>query len=208
MDFFFKISMSKFRIFINFQKRNIAFFLLAVQFWSTEISKTWVCIWFFLRFQLICLQKYRLEFFHHDFSGQLHLCRKLLDNYLCSLCLYSCIEIRKKLSVVAFCYSETFFSKSTDWTSTIKISRDSFKFSENDPEIYFMFRTLLRSRDKSIMPRIAEINGGINIYRKPLKTGLRTLICFSSNNCKNLSKISNRAKNMPVLADRIFLSFS
>ena len=36
----------------------------------------------FLRFQLMCPQNYRLDFFYQGLSGQFHLCIRLLDNQI------------------------------------------------------------------------------------------------------------------------------
>ena len=30
--------------------------------WLAEGNKTYICVWFFLRFQLICLQNYQIHF--------------------------------------------------------------------------------------------------------------------------------------------------
>ena len=44
----------------------------------TGISKTCICLWFFLRFHLISLQNYRVDCFQQCLSGQFHLCVSLL----------------------------------------------------------------------------------------------------------------------------------
>ena len=80
------------------------------------------------------------------------------------------------------------FSKSTGWISATKISQDSFKFSDGDAEKYLGPRTLLRSPDNSILPRIAEINGGIDIRGQPLKIRLKTPFSFFFNYLQKLIK--------------------
>ena len=62
------------------------------------------------------------------------------------------------------------FSKNTGWIPTTKISEDSLKFSEGDSEKYLCFCALLRSPDNKILPRIAELNGGIDFCEECLKT--------------------------------------
>ena len=61
-------------------------------------------------------------------------------------------------------------------------------FSESDSENYFGLRSLVRSPDNSIMPRLAEINGGIDICGEPLKTTLNTLFSFFLNFMQKLIK--------------------
>ena len=78
--------------------------------------------------------------------------------------------------VVAVICSQTLFSKSTGWISTTKISQDNF--SKADSEKYLGFSTLLRSPDKSTMPRIVDISGGIDICGKPSKSRLKTVLVF------------------------------
>ena len=50
--------------------------------------------------------------------------------------------------------------------------------SDGGSEKYFEFGILLRSPDKSIMPKIAETNGWINIYGKPVKFRFKTFSFF------------------------------
>ena len=45
-------------------------------------SKTFRWMWCVSRFQLICLQNYRLNFFHQCLSRQVYLCIRLLDKHI------------------------------------------------------------------------------------------------------------------------------
>ena len=69
-------------------------------------------------------------------------------------------------------------SKSTGLISIIKIAQDSFDFSEGALEKYLGLPTLLRCPDNSIIPGMAEFNGGIDICGERLKTILKTLFSF------------------------------
>ena len=54
-------------------------------------------------------------------------------------------------------------------------------FPKSGSEKYLGFSTLLRSLDESIMARIVEISGGINVCGIPFKTRFKTV--FSLLNC-------------------------
>ena len=71
------------------------------------------------------------------------------------------------------------FSRSICGISTIKMSRDFFKFSEVGLDIYLGLHTLLQNADNLIMPRIKESNGGIDTCGERLKTVLIALFSFS-----------------------------
>ena len=63
----------------------------------------------------------------------------------------------------------------TRWVSIMKILQDSFNFFEDDSEKYLSHCLFLRSPDKSVMPKSAEVNDGFDICGKPLKTSIRRL---------------------------------
>ena len=91
---------------------------------------------------------------------------------------------------------------------TIKISRDSLELSGGDSEKYLGRLTLLWIPDNSIEPRIAEINGGTDICREPLKTILRILLLFLFLIfCKKLIKFIVIGREMPVLAGCLVFIF-
>ena len=120
-----------------------------------------------------CLEKSQLDFFHQAFSGQFYLCVWFFDKSIpkyvrcistlvgwnwqnCDLlCLFSIINL--------------IFSRCTGWISTIKISQDSFIFSEGDSEKHLRLCTSLWSPNNSIMPKIAEMNGEMDIGGERLK---------------------------------------
>ena len=62
----------------------------------------------------------------------------------------------------------------------------------------FTLGFVLRSPDDSIMPIIAEINGGIDICGEPLEAESKTLFSFFLIICQNWSKVCNWAKKMTV----------
>ena len=53
------------------------------------------------------------------------------------------------------------------------------------------------------MPRMTEINGGIHICGKRLKTRLKTLFSFLNFFVRVDQKFCNWAKNMPMVVDRL-----
>ena len=156
--------------------------MFSAKTWLAEKSKTCICTCFFLRFQLVYLQKYRLDFFHQGFSGQLYLSLRSIDKHIPKYvpCIRNLIGWNwPKCNFLSFfARVKLIFCKSTGWILTIKISQDSLIISEGESEFYFRLSTLLRSHDNLIMPRIVEINGGINICREPSKIRLKTLFSF------------------------------
>ena len=85
------------------------------------------------------------------------------------------------------------------------MSQNSFRFYDGDSEEYIGLRILLRSPENSIMPGIAKISGGIVIYGKRLRTRLKAL--FFNLFAEVDQNFCNRAKNIPVLAGRLFIEF-
>ena len=75
-----------------------------------EISKTCLCMWFCLRFQLICLQNYWLDFFHQVLSGKFCLFVTLPDkrtpNHFPCIGTHNLI-LAKVRFVAGFLYSQT-----------------------------------------------------------------------------------------------------
>ena len=124
-------------------------------------------MWFFLRFHLICLQNYRLDFFYQGLSQQSHMFSRLFDKHIPSyfpwICVLMCLNWQKCDLLWFFFIVKLFFYKSTHWISIIKISQDSSEISEGDSEKYIRLCTLLRSPEYSKIPRIAERNDGIDI---------------------------------------------
>ena len=55
------------------------------------------------------------------------------------------------------------FSKNTSWIFTLEILQDSFKLSKGDSEKKQGFSTLFRKPGISILPRIVQISGGIDV---------------------------------------------
>ena len=58
-----------------------------------------------------------------------------------------------------------------------------------------------------MLPRIAEVNGGIDICGEPMKTRLKTLFSFVLKFANVDQNFCNWAKSMPVLAGRLVWSF-
>ena len=89
-------------------------------------------LWFFLKIQIICLQNYRIYF------PQLgvYLCILLFDKNILSKFFFAFVRIVRFRSWQKcdmwwlFSAVKIIFSRSTGWTSTIKISTDSFELSE------------------------------------------------------------------------------
>ena len=128
------------------------------------------------------LQKHPLEVFHQVLSGRFQFGIKLLDKHIPKY-----VTCLRNLSGWNWqkCDLQRFFSKAkivffigTGWISTIKISKDSFNFSKSDSKKYAWFITLPRRPGKSIMPRILEISGVIDVCGKPLKIRLETVFSF------------------------------
>ena len=65
--------------FLKVSRWKLQVLLLSVQTWLPEKSYTCVCLWYLLRFLLICLQNCRKYFFHEDLNCHFHLSVKLLD---------------------------------------------------------------------------------------------------------------------------------
>ena len=119
--------------------RNFWFYCLQWKLDWLRIPKTCICMWYFLRFHLICVLNYRLDLFHQSLRRQFHLCIKLLDENITNSVPCICILI------------------GWNWQKCDLLWLFS-EFSDGDSEQYIEFITLLRCPDKSIMPRIAEIS--------------------------------------------------
>ena len=114
------------------------------------------------------------------------LCRDSDMNFLLFVFWLKCAALATGVICLFYTTGKLFFSKSTGWISSIKMSQDSIRFSKGFKDFkrllnikYFGFNTLLRSPDKSIMLRIVQISGGIGICGKPFETRFKTLFsCF------------------------------
>ena len=164
-------------------------------------------MWFFLGFQLICLQNYRL-----DFSIKVS-----VVNFICVEG-YSINIFQKFLAAFVLSWAKTGksticcgFSLLTNLISlkalagfTLSRSHKIFpSFNKMIQKITRGLRTLLRSPDILMISRIAEINGGIHFGGERLKTRLKTLFLFFKLFAKIDQKICNWAKRMPELAGRL-----
>ena len=173
MIFFHEISNEKYYVLV-----------LSAEVCLARSSKTCISMWYFLRFRLICTQNQLLDFFHHRLVGQFYLFIRLPDDLTlpeCVCCLHSYfhgLKVAKVLLVVAFFIVNLIFSESTCRIFIVNILQDSFEFLKDDSEKNLGLCTLLRSPDKSIIPRIAEISGWIDFCGKPLKTRFKTPFLF------------------------------
>ena len=104
----------------------------------TENSKTSTCICFFLRFQLISLQNYRLNYIHQGLFGKFYLCIKLLDKHIPKYVARICTSI------------------GWNWQK-YDLMWLFWEFSESGSEKYLKFSTLLQNPKKSIISRIAVV---------------------------------------------------
>ena len=80
--------------------------------------------------------------------------------------------------VVAFFYTQFHFLQKYSLDSSIKIAQDCSKSSNGDSEDYLGFFTLLQRPEKSLLARMVEINGGIDVCGKSLKTRFTTVFSF------------------------------
>ena len=115
-------------------------------------------------------------------------------------------------------FLENIFASEALWTHIAKMwkwpdfsSKANLPFLKNH-WLHFIHQvrksTLLWIPDNSIEPRIAEINGGTDICREPLKAILRTLLLFLFLIfCKKLIKFIVIGREMPVLAGRLVFIF-
>ena len=76
-------------------------------------------------------------------------------------------EIGKNATRSGFSLQSNSFSLDVLAAFPPKTSQDRFSFSKADSEKYMGFSTLLRSPDKSILPRLVGISGEIDVCGKP-----------------------------------------
>ena len=178
--------------------------LLSIEFWLAENEKSFLCVCFFFRFQLIYLQCYRFHFFDQCLSGQFFSVEKTILTYFDICCLHRYPHRSKSAknatsSVLSLC-SSSFSTKTIGFISSNKVSLGSFIVSEGDSEIYLGFGTLHRSADKLIMPTNAKSNDWYDISGKRLKSRFKTLSSIFFKKSKHL------AKTMPELASPLVCS--
>ena len=124
-----------------------------------------ICMWFFWRFQAICLQSYPLDFFQQGLDRQFDMCVRLHDKHIPKYfprirTLMAWIWQKGNL-LWLFSIVKLNSSKSAGCISTLKSSQNSIRFSESESEKNLGIRTLLwkcQEQQKSMVALIIVEN--------------------------------------------------